>query len=74
MRHKRILRKFKIRNIFEVFIVLSILIVSVSSAIVVMTTDPEYSVQFIAGNETYIADAFSKEAYLLCTYGYGTRQ
>jgi len=56
MKHKGILTKFKIRNILEALIVSLILIVSVSSAVVVMTTGPEYNVQFIVGNETYLSD------------------
>jgi len=56
MGDKKSLTGFKIRNVLEALIVSIVLIVGVSSAIVVLTTGPEDSVQFIIGNETYIAD------------------
>ena len=56
MGYKESLKKFKIRNILEVLIISIVLIVSVSSGIMILTTDTEDAVHFIVGNETYTVD------------------
>ena len=70
MGHKESLKKFKIRNILEVFIISIILLVSVSSGIVILTTDTEDAVHFIVGNETYTVDETMDFSSITIAYSY----